>query len=170
MATSHTIAVLFLLAVGAGCTAVEPQPAEAAPPAAVAPVVAAEALPAMPAIALAPRRTWRRLPVAADGPIAEAFAASPVTRHPSGLRRVWLVMNLAEPIHMPETGGQARSVAYLADYRCDRPAWHPVQGNWYRDRNAVGLIVRDLPRGPDALREVRNGTLVDVLVDAACAL
>lgn len=168
MAKSRGIVVIALVLVGAGCATVEPQPTASAPP--TPPVLAAEPLPAMPAVALAPRRTWRRIPVQPSGPIAEAFAASPVIRDPSGLRRIWLVMNLAEPIHMPETGGQARSVAYLADYQCERHAWHPVQGIWYRDRNAVGEIVRDLPRGPDTLREVRDGTLIDVLVDAACAL
>lgn len=168
MAESRGIVLFALVLLAAGCAAVTPQPTASAPP--PPPVLATEPLPAMPAVSLAPRRTWRRIPIQSGGPIAEAFSASPIIRDPSGLRRTWLVMNLVEPIHMPETDGQARSVAYLADYQCDRHAWHPVQGIWYRDRNAVGEIVRDLPRGPDTLREVRDGTLIDVLVDAACAL
>lgn len=165
-----TIAALLL---AAGCAAVEPAANPAPAPADPPPAIMADttaALADMPAVPLAPRRSWRRIPVPAGGPIAQAYAGSAVLRDPSGLRRVWLVMNLAEPIHMPETGGQARSVAYLADYQCERHAWHPVQGVWYRDRNAVGQIVRDLPRGPDTLRVVRDGTLIDLLVDAACAL
>jgi len=153
---------------GAGCAAIEPQPAASAPQ--PPPPLAAEAFPAMPAVALAPSGSWRRIPVQHGGPIAEAFAASPVIRDPSCLRRTRLLMNLVEPIHMPKTDGQARSVAYLADYQCERHAWHPVQGIWYHHRNAVGEIVRDLPRGPDTLRDVRDGTLIDVLVDAACGL
>jgi hypothetical protein len=152
-----------LLLVLSGCAAVTPAPA---PEPAPAPTVAPAAAP--PTLALAPRRQWRRIPLTRGARMSEAFIASDIVTNPDGTRRVWMVINLLEPIRLPETGGQARSAAYLADFRCDPHAWNPIQGVWYTQRNAVGEALREQERGPGGIRDVGEGSFVDLFVNAAC--
>jgi hypothetical protein len=156
----------LLLVLLAGCAAVTPPPAapEPAPPAA-----APAATSAAPAdLALAPRRQWRRIPLSRGARMSEAFVASEIVTNPDGTRRVWMVINLLEPIRLPETGGRARSAAYLADFRCEPHAWNPIQGVWYTQRNAVGEALREQERGPSGIRNVGEGSFVDLFVNAAC--
>jgi hypothetical protein len=157
------LGVLLLLLTG--CAAVSPPPA-APPEPAPAPVAAPPA--AQPSLALAPRRQWRRIPLTRGARMKEAFVASEIVTNPDGTRRVWMVINLLEPIRLPETGGYARSAAYLADFRCDPHAWNPIQGVWYSQRNAVGEALREQERGPSGIRDVEEGTFVDLFVNAAC--
>jgi hypothetical protein len=157
------LAVLLVLL--SGCAAVTPTPVpapEPAPAASAAPVAAPQAL------SFAPRREWRRIPLTRGARMAEAFIASPTMTNPDGTRRVWMVINLLEPIRLPETGGYARSAAYLADFRCDPHAWNPIQGVWYTQRDAVGEALREQERGPGGIRDVGEGTFVDLFVNAAC--
>lgn len=158
------LAVLLLLLTG--CAALSPPPA-APPEPAPAPVAAAPTA-AAPSLALAPRRQWRRIPLTRGARMSEAFVASEIVTNPDGTRRVWMVINLLEPIRLPETGGRARSAAYLADFRCDPHAWNPIQGVWYTQRNAVGEALREQERGPGGIRDVGEGTFVDLFVNAAC--
>jgi hypothetical protein len=136
------------------------QPPEAPSPAAA---------PEPPALALAPRAEWRPIPIDKRGGIAAAYAASEAAHWTEGLRRVWIVLNLAESIRLPETGGRARSVAFLADYRCAEQSWRPVEGNWYRAPDAQGLEFEERPRLNEE-RGVQPGTLVAVFLEAACRL
>lgn len=159
------LGVLLLLLTG--CAAVTPPPV-ASPEPTPAPAAAMPAAAAPPTLALAPRRQWRRIPLTRGARMAEAFVASETVTNPDGTRRVWMVINLLEPIRLPETGGYARSAAYLADFRCDPHAWNPIQGVWYSGRNAVGEALREQERGPSGIRDVGEGTFVDLFVNAAC--
>ncbi|MDO9706943.1 surface-adhesin E family protein [Paracraurococcus lichenis] len=134
-----------------------------------APPVAAPAEPVPPQVALAPREAWRRIPLDRRGGYAAAFAASEAVHWEDGLRRVWIVLNLVDPIRLPETGGRARSVAFLADYRCEAQSWRPIEGTWYRAPDAQGLELEEKPRPPEE-RGVQPGTLVAVFLEAACSL
>ena len=98
-----------------------------------------------------------------------AFAASEAVDREGGIRRVWIVLNLAEPIRLPETGGQARSVAFLADYRCTEQSWAPIQGAWYRAADARGLEFEERPHQAGE-RGVQPGTLIAVFLEAACRI
>ncbi|MBX9751127.1 MAG: hypothetical protein K5Q68_16175 [Roseococcus sp.] len=157
---------LALLALASCAT---PPPPAAAPPV-PAPEVAAPpaAVPVMD-LALSPRRAWRRIPLSRGARMASAYVASEIVTNPDGTRRVWMVINLLERIRLPETGGYARSAAYLADFRCDPHAWNPILGIWYAQPNAVGQALREPARGPSGIRDVGEGSFVDVFVDAACA-
>lgn len=135
-----------------------PEPTIAAPP----------PPPAAPTLALKPQREWRRIPLGRGARMASAYVASEVVTNPDGTRRVWMVVNLLEPIRLPETGGTARSAAYLADFRCDPHAWSPILGIWYTQRNAVGEALREPARGPAGIRDVSQGSFIDVFVNAAC--
>lgn len=159
------LAVLLLLLTG--CAALSPPPATAPEPT-PAPAAATPAAAPQPTLALSPRRQWRRIPLTRGARMAEAFIASEIVTNPDGTRRVWMVINLLEPIRLPETGGRARSAAYLADFRCDPHAWNPIQGVWYTGRNAVGEALREQERGPGGIRDVGEGTFVDLFVNAAC--
>ncbi|WP_431268654.1 surface-adhesin E family protein [Dankookia sp. P2] len=128
-----------------------------------------EAAPEPPALTLAPRAAWRSIPIDKRGGIAAAYAASEASHWAEGMRRVWIVLNLAEAIRLPETGGRARSVAFLADYRCTEQSWRPVEGNWYRAPDAQGLEFEERPRLNEE-RGVQPGTLVAVFLEAACRL
>lgn len=138
-----------------------------APPPAEAPAPAVA--PEPPALVLAPRAEWRPIPIDRRGGIVAAYAASEAAHWTEGLRRVWIVLNLAQPLRLPETGGRARSVAFLADYRCAEQSWRPVEGNWYRAADAQGLEFEERPRLREE-RGVQPGTLVAVFLDAACRL
>ena len=158
-----TLVLLFL----AGCAPTSPPPlAVPAPPA------SSEATPApagaQPDLALAPRRTWRRIPLPRGTRLAGAYIASELRVESDGTRRVWMVINLLEPIRLPETGGAARSAAYLAEFRCDPHAWNPLLAIWYSQRNAVGEALREPARGPSGIRDVSEGSFLDVFVNAAC--
>ncbi|MFC7474269.1 surface-adhesin E family protein [Dankookia sp. GCM10030260] len=136
-------------------------------PAAEPPMV--DEAPQPPALTLAPRVEWRPIAIDRRGGIAAAFEASEAAHWTPGLRRVWIVLNLGEPIRLPETGGRARSVAFLADYRCTEQSWRPLEGSWYRAPDAQGLEFEERPRLSEE-RGVQPGTLVAVFFEAACRL
>lgn len=152
----------------AGCASVPP-PVAAPPPAPPAIVAPAAAPAAAPALALAPRGTWRRIRLPRGTRLAEAWVASPAVENADGTRRVWIVVNLLEPIPLPETGGRARSAAYVADFRCQPHAWNPLLSLWFAQRDARGESLLEPSRGPAGIREVPDGSFVDIFVDAACA-
>ena len=164
--------MLSALTIGVACSATEPSRPTATPDAfsnpASSAVPASATEPALPAVMLSPRRAWRPIPIDRRSGSAQAFAASPVENRPDGLRRGWIVLNLSSPIPLPETGGHARSVAFLADYRCDDRAWHPMETVWYSQRHATAEVLRERPRRPDQLGAVQTGTLVDVFLRAVC--
>lgn len=162
------LGILTLLAM-AGCAAIAPPPSPpmAEPPAAPPEVAVAPA--ASPTLPLGPRRTWRPIPLERGVRMAQAHLASEIVINPDGTRRVWMVINLMEPIRLPETGGYARSAAFLADFRCHPHAWNPLQGIWYTQRNAVGETLREQQRGPGGIRDVGEGSFLDIFVNAACA-
>ncbi|MBK1657366.1 surface-adhesin E family protein [Paracraurococcus ruber] len=146
--------MLVALALLAGCA-----------PAALPPAAPPEPVP--PRVDLAPRAEWRRIPLERRGAYAAAYAASAPALWGEGLRRVWIVLDLGEPIRLPETGGHARSVAFLADYRCEARSWRPIEGTWYRRPDAREPELEERPRDP-AERAVQPGTLVAVFLEAAC--
>lgn len=160
------IAAGLLLWLGA-CAA----PEASAPPAAAPPASEAAAPPAaeapLPPLALAPRTRWTRIRIDPRSGIRTAWRASPAIPRPEGRQRRWIVADLKEPIRLPETGGQARSVAFLADYRCDQHAWEPIEIIWFAAREAQRQVLAEAPRGRGE-RRVAEGTLVDVFLDAAC--
>ncbi len=159
----------LVMVILAGCESLAPP--FVPPPGLSTPAPEAEPPPplAAPLNALQPRRQWRRIPLARDARMASAYVASDIVTNPDGTRRVWMVVNLLEPIRLPETGGTARSAAYIADFRCDPHAWSPILGIWYRQPNAVGEALREPTRGPAGIREVGEGSLIDIFVNAACA-
>lgn len=157
-------AALFLAL--AACATPTPRDTAPAAPPAPAPPAAAEA--PLPPLALAPRARWTRIRIDPRSGIREAWLASDPTPLPGGHLRRWVVGNLREPIPLPETGGHAASVAFLADYHCDKHAWEPVETIWFTRRDAQQEALRERPRGRGE-REVAHGTLVDVFLDAACA-
>jgi len=150
-----------MLVLVTGC-AQQPPP----PPPEPVPIVRADPA-TLPPVQLGPRKTWQRIPITPRSGISEAYAASIVERDPSGLRRRWIVVNLAQPIRLPETGGYARSAASLADFHCENHSWKPIETVWYSQRNAVGEVLRDTPR-QNAPETIGQGTFVDVFLDAAC--
>ena len=154
---------LALLAT-AGCTTPAVPPAPTPTPT----VEAAAPAAATPAVALSPRRAWRGIPLSRGARMASAHVASEIVTNPDGTRRVWMVINLLEPIRLPETGGYARSAAYLADFRCDPHAWNPIEGIWFARRNAMEEALREPALGPTGIRDVGEGSFVDLFVDAAC--
>lgn len=160
------LGILALLALAGCATSAPPAMAPPASPTEVAAPPAAE-IPA-PSFALSPRRAWRRIVLPRGTRLASAYVASEIVTNPDGTRRVWMVINLLEPIRLPETGGHARSAAYLADFRCDPHAWNPLLGIWYSQRNAVGEALREPARGPSGIRDVGEGSFVDIFVNAAC--
>ncbi|MBX9701493.1 MAG: hypothetical protein K2X74_18810, partial [Acetobacteraceae bacterium] len=118
-------------------------------------------------LTLAPRSRWTRIRFDPASGIGAAWRASPAIPRPEGRQRRWIVANLIEPIRLPETGGRAASVAFLADYRCDQRAWEPIELVWFARRDAQRAVLRERPRGRGE-RRVAQGTLVDVFLDAAC--
>ncbi len=172
---ARTLRVLALLApwLATGCAggpgatgeaAAGPGPVVAA--AATAPVPPVAEAP-LPPLALAPRARWTRIRIDPRSGISAAWRASPPIPRPEGRQRRWIVADLKAPIRLPETGGQARSVAFLADYRCDQHAWEPVEIIWFAGREAQRPMLTEAPRGRGE-RRVAEGTLVDVFLDAAC--
>lgn len=158
--------------VGPPPSMIEPTPQTAAAPPVMPILVTPEptlAPPLAPTLARAPRRNWRRIPLGQGARMASAFVASEIVTNPDGTRRVWMVINLLEPIRLPETGGYARSAAYLADFRCEPHAWNPLIGIWYSQPHAVNEVLREPARGPSGIRDVGEGSFVDVFVNAACA-
>ena len=168
MASLRIGAMLMVLLLGAGCETGASRPAAPPAQAATPPAAPQASAVATPSPALLPRREWRRIPLGRGARMSGAYVASRVVTNEGGIRRVWMVVNLAEPIRLPETGGTARSTAYLADFRCDHHAWSPVEGIWFGQRNAVGEVLREQMRGPAGIRDVTPGSFIDLFVNAAC--
>jgi hypothetical protein len=158
-----SLALALALLGAAGCAAPDAPGAVAAAPAVQAPAPEDP----FPPVILLPRQRWVRVAVDPRSGLAQAWLASAAEARADGTRRRWLVANLAEPIRLPETGGEAASVAILADYRCDRHGWRPVEFVWFGRRDARTERLREQPRAREE-RRVQEGTLVDVFLDAAC--
>lgn len=160
-----TMLVAPLLALAA-CEMAEPQPA-ATPQAQQAAGDQAIASLISPDARVGPRRGWRAVRV--DNPdVANGFIDAGSMTREDDARRAWLVMNFRESLPIPETGGRARSVALVADYRCAAREWRPLENLWYRNRNADGLEWRAPSRQP-VFRAVEAGTATDVFLRAACS-
>lgn len=170
MRGSRLAGLALTLVMLAGCESPTLTPSPSRPAEAPEAAAPAPSPRAAPTPALQPPRQWRRIPLARDARMASAYVASEIVTNLDGTRRVWMVVNLLEPIRLPETGGTARSAAYIADFRCDPHAWSPIIGIWYRQPNAVGEALREPQRGPPGIREVGEGSLVDLFVNAACAI
>lgn len=104
-----------------------------------------------------------------QGEIASGFvqARGLVTRGP--VRRAWILLNLRESIPIPETGGRAQSVRFLAEYRCEDRQWRPLEGAWFARPNAQDPVHAERPRG-NGFRPAAPGTLGGSFLDAACSL
>ena len=80
----------------------------------------------------------------------------------------WILLNLREPIPIPETGGRAQSVRFVGEYRCAQRQWRPVEGAWFARPNAQEPVHAERPRG--GFRAAPAGTLDGAFLDAACGL
>jgi hypothetical protein len=143
------VATLLLLALAA-CAA-EPPPPVAAPPPPPPPV------------------GWR--PIAAlstDGMITSGFVQERGLVTTGAVRRAWILLNLREPIPIPETGGRAQSVRFVGEYRCAQRQWRPLEGAWFARPNAQQPVHAERPRG--GFRPAPSGTLDGAFLDAACGL
>ncbi|GGJ28657.1 surface-adhesin E family protein [Neoroseomonas lacus] len=139
-----------LLIVLSGCAA-EPPPPVAAPPPPPPPV------------------GWQ--PIAAlstDGIVANGFVQERGLITTGAVRRAWILLNLREPIPIPETGGRAQSVRFVGEYRCAQRQWRPVEGAWFARPNAQEPVHAERPRG--GFRAAPAGTLDGAFLDAACGL
>jgi len=143
---------LLLALVLAGCAAEAPAPApEAAPP------------PAMPA-------GWRPIPaLGTGGGIVSGHVQERGLVTSGPVRRAWILLNLREPIPIPETGGTAQSVRFLGEYRCAERAWRPLEGAWFARPEAQDPVHAERPRA-SAFRPAAPGTLGGAFLDAACGL
>jgi hypothetical protein len=115
------------------------------------------------------RQAWRQIGLRDGGRIGQAYMAARQIDAAAGLRHAWIAIDLVEVIRLPEIGRDARSVLFLAEYRCDRHAWRPLQTVWFQEHGARTALLRETPRGPDELRAVVEGTLTDDFLDAVCA-
>ncbi len=145
-------APLFALLLFAACAAEAPQQQPAQPPAPPAPV------------------GWRAIPALdTTGNIAGGYVQERglVTR--GAVRRAWILLNLREPIPIPETGGTAQSVRFVGEYRCAQRQWRPLEGAWFARQNAQQPVHAERPRRA-GFRDAASGTLDGAFLDAACGL
>ena len=141
---------LLALIVLAGCAA-EPPPPPAAPPPPPPPV------------------GWRSIPsLSTDGDIVGGYVQDRGLVTTGAVRRAWILLNLREPIPIPETGGRAQSVRFVGEYRCAQREWRPVEGAWFARLNAQDPVHAERPRG--GFRPAPVGSLGGSFLDAACGL
>ena len=144
------LAILALLL--AGCAA-EP----------TAPAPAPDPLPPLPT-------GWRPIPaLTTAGEIAGGFVQDRGLVIDGPVRRAWILLNLREPIPIPETGGTAQSVRFAGEYRCADRAWRPLEGAWFARPNAQDPVHAERPRG-SGFRAAEPGTIGGAFLDAACGL
>lgn len=142
------IAVIALLL--AGCAAEPPPPLPTPPPP-------------------PPPVGWVPIPsLSTDGIVANGFVQERGLVTTGAVRRAWILLNLRESIPIPETGGQARSVRFVGEYRCAQRQWRPVEGAWFARQNAQEPVHAERPRG--GFRAAAAGTLDGAFLDAACGL
>lgn len=149
-ARCHWGLIAGLLLILSGCTA-EPPPQAAAPPPPPPPV------------------GWEPIPaLTTDGMVTNGFVQERGLVTTGSVRRAWILLNLREAIPIPETGGQARSVRFVGEYRCAQRQWRPVEGAWFAQPNAQEPVHAERPRG--GFRPAAAGTLDGAFLDAACGL
>jgi NADH:ubiquinone oxidoreductase subunit len=135
----------------AGCAAEPPAP-EAAPP------------------APPPPPGWQAIPALnTTGDIVSGYVQTRGLVSTGRTRRAWILLNLREPIPIPETGGRAQSVRFLGEYRCAEREWRPIEGAWFARQNAQEPVHAERPRGT-AFRPAEPATLGGSFLDAACGL
>lgn len=135
----------------AGCAA-EPPAAEASPPA-----------PPLPP-------GWQVIPALnTTGEIVSGYVQTRGLVSTGRTRRAWILLNLREPIPIPETGGRAQSVRFLGEYRCAERQWRPLEGAWFARQNAQDPVHAERPRG-SGFRPAEPATLGGTFLDAACGL
>jgi hypothetical protein len=143
------LAILALLL--AGCAA-EPPPAPPPEPPPPAPV------------------GWRPIPsLSTQGDIVSGYVQDRGLVTTGPVRRAWILLNLREPIPIPETGGRAQSVRFLGEYRCAERLWRPLEGAWFARQNAEEPVHAERPRGA-GFRPAEPATLGGSFLDAACGL
>lgn len=144
---------LVLALILVGCAAEPPPAPPAAPPPPPPPV------------------GWEPIPsLSTDGDIVSGYVQQRglVTR--GAVRRAWILLNLREPIPIPETGGQALSVRFMAEYRCAQRQWRPLEGAWFPRTMAQGPAAHaERPRRGD-FQPAPTGSLGGSFLDAACGL
>lgn len=113
-----------------------------------------------------PRGGWR--PIRVDNrDVASAYLDRRTSEPEPGVRRAWMIMNFRESMPIPETGGRARSVAMVGDYRCEAREWRSIESLWFRNRDAQRLEWRAPSRNP-VWRGVEPGTATDLFLTTAC--
>lgn len=142
------LAILALVL--AGCAAEPPPPAAEAP------------LPPAPV-------GWRPIAsLSTDGAITGGYVQDRGLVTTGPVRRAWILLNLREPIPIPETGGRAQSVRFVGEYRCAQRQWRPLEGAWFARPNAQDPVHAERRRGN--FQAAPAGTLDGAFLDAACGL
>jgi hypothetical protein len=112
---------------------------------------------------------WRQIgALSTDGMISSGFVQERGLVTTGAVRRAWLLLNLREPIPIPETGGRARSVRFVGEYRCAQREWRPLEGAWFARPNAQDPVHAERPRG--GFQPAAPGSLGGAFLDAACGL
>lgn len=143
------LAVLALLL--GGCAAELPPPPPEPPP------------PPMP-------YGWRRIDsLSTSGDIASGYVQERGLVTSGPVRRAWILLNLRDAIPIPETGGRARSVRFVGEYRCAEQQWRPLEGAWFGRPNAQDPVHAERPRN-NAFRPAQPGTIGGAFLEAACSL
>ncbi|MBP0463152.1 hypothetical protein J5Y09_04455 [Roseomonas sp. PWR1] len=143
--------ILALALLLAACAA-EPPPAPAPDPAPPPPV------------------GWRQIPsLSTSGDIVSGYVQDRGLVTSGPVRRAWILLNLREPIPIPETGGRAQSVRFVGEYRCAQREWRPLEGAWFARQNAQQPVHAERPRSA-GFRPAAAGTLGGAFLDAACGL
>jgi hypothetical protein len=148
MAARHALLLALILA---GCAAEPPPPPPPEPP------------PPPPPVGWQPIGT-----LSTGGMISSGFVQERGLVTTGAVRRAWILLNLREPIPIPETGGNARSVRFVGEYRCAQREWRPVEGAWFARPNAQEPVHAERPRG--GFQPAEAGTLGGAFLDAACSL
>lgn len=144
-----TILAVLLLA---GCAAEPPPAPPPAPPPPPPPV------------------GWEPIPsLSTGGDIVSGYVQERGLVSRGAVRRAWILLNLREPIPIPETGGRAQSVRFMAEYRCAQRQWRPLEGAWFAGQNAQNPVHAERPRR-GTFRPAPAGTLDGAFLDAACGL
>ncbi|MBR0672248.1 surface-adhesin E family protein [Neoroseomonas soli] len=128
-----------------------------------APVAAPEPAPPPPV-------GWESIPsLNTSGDIVSGYVQRRGLVRAGAVRRAWILLNLREPIPIPETGGQAHSVRFMGEYRCAERQWRPLEGAWFARQNAQEPVHAERPRRRD-FQAATPGTLGGSFLDAACSL
>lgn len=113
---------------------------------------------------------WQAIPsLNTTGDIAGGYVQTRGLVTTGPVRRAWILLNLREPIPIPETGGRAQSVRFVGEYRCAERQWRPLEGAWFARQNAQDPVHAERPRRA-GFRPAVPGTLDGAFLDAACGL